>query len=253
MRKFSSSRKSGFTLIELLVVIAIIAILAAILFPAFAKARESARRISCTSNMKQIGNALMQYTQEFDEKFPNRTMNFPGGTPPYRSWAGTIQPYLKSTDVFRCPSHKATNGDFMSDPGDIPLPSGYAGVSDSSSAGNLGLFSNFGAPPVTLSQLKSASQTLAVVESETFNQNINMVNDPTASGSTLLWSGHLGTMNCLFADGHAKALRPFQTIDATAGGSAPLNMWRWTNEPFTGGDLTNARAMLQYSVDKNPS
>ncbi|RYG63911.1 DUF1559 domain-containing protein, partial [bacterium] len=66
----STSRKGAFTLIELLVVIAIIAILAAILFPVFGRARENARRSSCLSNMKQIGLGMMQYTQDYDEKFP---------------------------------------------------------------------------------------------------------------------------------------------------------------------------------------
>ena len=90
----------GFTLIELLVVIAIIAILAAILFPAFAKARESARRISCVSNMKQLGTAIMQYTQEFDEKFPSGGDGNFGGM----GWQQIIQPYLKDYNVVVCPS-----------------------------------------------------------------------------------------------------------------------------------------------------
>jgi prepilin-type N-terminal cleavage/methylation domain-containing protein/prepilin-type processing-associated H-X9-DG protein len=103
----TSQRKSkwGFTLIELLVVIAIIAILAAILFPVFARARENARRASCQSNLKQIGLGVLQYAQDYDEKYPTADWwnPTPSGTKPV-GWANRIQPYLKSLQVFGCPS-----------------------------------------------------------------------------------------------------------------------------------------------------
>ncbi|MEO7720068.1 MAG: DUF1559 domain-containing protein [Capsulimonas sp.] len=90
-------KSRGFTLIELLVVIAIIAILAAILFPVFAKAREKARQTSCTSNMRQVGLGILQYVQDNDEAFPGG-VNALG-----RGWAGEIYPYVKSTGVYKCP------------------------------------------------------------------------------------------------------------------------------------------------------
>ena len=92
-------RREGFTLIELLVVIAIIAILAAILFPVFAKAREKARQISCLSNEKQLGLGLLQYLQDNDEIYPSGTAGEAYGM----GWGGKIYPYVKSTAVYKCP------------------------------------------------------------------------------------------------------------------------------------------------------
>jgi len=96
----NQTARKGFTLIELLVVIAIIAILAAILFPVFAKAREKARTTSCASNMDQIGLGLIQYVQDYDEHLPTGIGNgFATGT----GWASQIYTYVKGTGVYICP------------------------------------------------------------------------------------------------------------------------------------------------------
>ena len=101
-----SQRTRGFTLIELLVVIAIIAILASILFPVFARARENARRSSCASNLKQIGLGVRQYVQDYDERYPSHAVHAAAdssATAPY-GWGDAIQPYVKSIQIYQCPS-----------------------------------------------------------------------------------------------------------------------------------------------------
>jgi len=107
-------KKRAFTLIELLVVIAIIAILAAILFPVFAKAREKARQSSCSSNLKQIALAAMQYTQDYDERIP-QSGGYAAPSTLYtqnREWYFSCEPYMKSRQIWDCPS--AANGGFNS-------------------------------------------------------------------------------------------------------------------------------------------
>lgn len=101
--KFRLKKRSrGFTLIELLVVIAIIAILAAILFPVFARARENARRTSCASNLKQIAIGQQMYSQDYDEMLSGAVGR--GGIYTFSGWQLLLQPYVKSNQVFDCPN-----------------------------------------------------------------------------------------------------------------------------------------------------
>jgi prepilin-type N-terminal cleavage/methylation domain-containing protein len=133
----------GFTLIELLVVIAIIAILAAILFPVFAKAREKARQTSCQSNLKQIGLGFVQYTNDYDEKFPAAV-----------NWASAIYPYEKSTNVFHCPDDTNTANATSS-------PLSYA-VNSNLAGNNQAILSS---PSVTVLATEFASESVNMASS----------------------------------------------------------------------------------------
>ncbi len=174
--------RNAFTLIELLVVIAIIAILAAILFPVFAQARESARQTSCLSNTKQLGLGLLQYVQDYDEKFPlwlwcgsvgaqnpmpygDKKPDSPWGPWPntYIGWDKTVQPYIKSAQVFKCPSNDT--GVNIDAGGDDSKPTGAVNYSLNSrldaregSASSLAKL-RFPAVTVLLSESSKASST----------------------------------------------------------------------------------------------
>jgi prepilin-type N-terminal cleavage/methylation domain-containing protein len=232
MRK--THRKQAFTLIELLVVIAIIAILAAILFPVFARARENARRTSCLSNLKQIGLGIMQYTQDYDERYPltlwggpSRTST-PGTTHTFQtntsmpgarfwvndgygagtnrsqgyfvSWMDLIHPYVKSTQLFVCPSFGKSS---VTDP---RAPSyGY----------NL-LINRFrDTSPVPLSQadIKRSAEVIMVLDYHTPfgitawpNEYCGAWTAPSSTFHDLAFPHFSGSV-VAFADGHAKWFR----------------------------------------------
>ena len=133
------AQSQGFTLIELLVVIAIIAILAAILFPVFAKVREKARQTSCLSNEKQIGLAFAQYYEDYDEKWPYGVLTGTTGQTPANvggsGWAATIYQYVKSTGVYKCPddsTSQTTSGTVTFSPVSYGYNSNMAGIADAS-------------------------------------------------------------------------------------------------------------------------
>ena len=229
-----SVKKRGFTLIELLVVIAIIAILAAILFPAFAKARESARRISCVNNMKQIGTALMQYTQEYDEKLPASRTDSAAPSP---AWPDMVKPYLQDAGVYKCPSNTSTT---MMSSSVTPLT--FLNHYKANGGGNSGEQIAFAGGPagettrpmnegdnggsVSIAVITSPTQTILVHEYTGVNS------DPeTYQDADLNFQGHLGTTNFLFADGHVKSMRPTLTVQNT-------NMWNVNSSvPASGTDV----------------
>lgn len=143
--------RNAFTLIELLVVIAIIALLAAILFPVFAQAREKARQTTCLSNQKQLGLGIMQYVQDYDEAYPIGRSDF------YYTagWAHPVMPYLKAVGVFRCPNDPTT---YAPAPGVLWQPVSYVindamlgdGNRDSSGNGQPGYLAKMTAPASTV-------------------------------------------------------------------------------------------------------
>lgn len=116
--------RRGFTLIELLVVIAIIAILAAILFPVFARAREKARQSSCLSNVKQISTALLMYVQDYDERWCSRWYS-PEATKEQLVWVWMVQPYVKNWQIWLCPSERGTSFRDTHSGSGCTIPSNY--------------------------------------------------------------------------------------------------------------------------------
>lgn len=228
----NSARKNhGFTLIELLVVIAIIAILAAILFPVFGRARENARRSSCQSNLRQIGLGIMQYTQDYDERGPATGIDYDPAPHPASqlvSWRQMIQPYLKSTQLFMCPSNprKEIVGD-TAKLGFASIPTSYSAafaIDNNDGTKSFSYFTATDRPGSLMSEVAKPSECLMVVESIATGQGGSVYNVPSV-GNNNLFAGHLATSNFLFVDGHVKALKPINTLNKVQGISQPGNLW----------------------------
>jgi prepilin-type N-terminal cleavage/methylation domain-containing protein/prepilin-type processing-associated H-X9-DG protein len=189
--------RSGFTLIELLVVIAIIAILAAILFPVFARAREQARRSSCLSNLKQLGLAAMMYGQDYDEQLP---VGVTQGNPLW-DVVNALMPYVKNRAIFYCPSISVL----------VPYDPTLANTDANWTAGNIGYYywSMWGIHPHTgpfvsvhpPRQLSMQSPADYWMWSDVFGQFFWSQNAPFAHGM-----GKWSFTNVAFMDGHVKAI-----------------------------------------------
>jgi prepilin-type N-terminal cleavage/methylation domain-containing protein len=219
------SPRTGFTLIELLVVIAIIAILAAILFPVFAQARDKARQASCLSNLKQIGTGLYLYLQDYDETYPLNRFDMSGSDCKKKSgwtYKEAIHPYIKNIQVWVCPSAikagKINPCCFGSDT--IPTSYGTNGSLFDISAYRKGAGPDFtwggGAGPkfkraLRLAEINRPAETLWLIE-----QDRGWENCPDNGDWTIPTGGGPDRHNCgniwVYADSHAKWAKLVSTL-----------------------------------------
>ncbi len=218
--------RRGFTLIELLVVIAIIAILAAILFPVFAKAREKARQTSCASNEKQIGLGIMMYSQDYDEKLPffryGATVCNWVASDRGRNWTDVIDPYVKNRQIYLCPSNPRTFCAATAVDGYVRIPFSYSF--------NCSALSNWSC--IGMGDVKIPSQIIALGESDGqyWRMRPNGLTCNCAIANMAGSPAHNGGQNCLYLDGHVKWVsnnRLMAPTDAIWGAYAP---WRYSAE-----------------------
>jgi prepilin-type N-terminal cleavage/methylation domain-containing protein/prepilin-type processing-associated H-X9-DG protein len=221
--------RKGFTLIELLVVIAIIAILAAILFPVFAKAREKARQTSCLSNLKQIGTSVMMYTQDYDEMYPISYQDVTSGAGSEAqipmTWPNRLMPYIKNSQVYKCPSDsRPPNVDFV---GCRPIPQSYCW--NLNFGGDIPAWGPSYVISLSMSAVAAPSQCAMLWDDSSdwltagYGGRFNTLDSPDWAQSfdgEVLQGRHNGGDNFMFADGHAKwyKLRATTSDVVTLGG-----------------------------------
>jgi len=247
----------GFTLIELLVVIAIITILAAILFPVFAHAREKARQTSCQSNVRQIGMAMLMYASDYDNAFPLVGCPVPANLF-IGSWMDTLQPYTSSLQVYTCPSAENTSTDWRYND-DLTRNYGYPPAAGSLAQGNppvhqlvsfhgMALYDGLGGyaggplgmyrwscPSKRVTDLARADELVLVSDHTNFDWGLSR-------GAFIypairhMQSGYqngilMGQISCAFADGHGKLLQHQQFWEVRRINSEKLGLvdvyWRF--------------------------
>jgi len=240
--------KGAFTLIELLVVIAIIAILAAILFPVFARARENARRTSCMSNLKQLGLGFVQYTQDYDEKTLNVSKQTISGGSPFGpnyvyigNWWVVLYPYTKSTQILHCPDRAEAAPDSTRSPSSPTNPTTWINNFANNTANpgekigygyNDGVVSDGGVgligpqqldangkvlrPGVSIARISSVSQMVAFGDtSDDLSIALDNIPDTNLQGTSNI--RHVQNLNFCYVDGHVKHIKMVYGNSAAAG------------------------------------
>lgn len=209
--------RRGFTLIELLVVIAIIAILAAILFPVFARAREKARQAGCSSNLKQLQLAVLMYAQDYDELLPNEQYTMPGGDGNTylvdACWRSVIYPYVKNAQLFICGSHRPDTSTYALFDGR------YNGQKMRGSYAINDAYQDAPHPPGppqnrSLAEIWDASSVIFLVESDGApDDTLPAANAQYPWAPTGAWSRrHNDGANYAFVDGHVKWMKPTNEV-----------------------------------------
>jgi prepilin-type N-terminal cleavage/methylation domain-containing protein/prepilin-type processing-associated H-X9-DG protein len=254
-------RRSGFTLIELLVVIAIIAILAAILFPVFAQAREKARQTACLNNCKQLGTSLMMYASDYDDTLPPCKI---GSSPPFRHqcvdksegyplypsfWQDAVLPYTKSRGILRCPSrpergYQPVKADQPVDGNPDSLRFGYIGNHWAFvNRTDAGVVNGWYAHGRALATIAEPAALIFVLEG--WNNSCPEVRWRVEEN--LDCSVHNKGSTYIFCDGHARWMRVAQTLD-------PVNLWADTNFDPKARDLIykDHWAVLQAGAKRDP-
>jgi len=207
-------KRRAFTLIELLVVIAIISILAAILFPVFARARESARRTSCLSNLKQIGLGMMMYVQDYDERFPAAYFRMDASN--VVDWQELVMPYTNSEQLFICPSSsrqapdQRLNGSYGANARLLPTPPAYPNppttytLATINGASGLYLFMDAGSYRIDYNQAYNSSNWSYLPGSGDAGGICDNAGPPDRGYDDCMHGRHFAGVNIAFADGHAK-------------------------------------------------
>lgn len=255
-------KRRAFTLIELLVVIAIIAILAAILFPVFARARENARRASCLSNLKQIGLGITMYTQDYDEKLVSYAYPAPSGSPNY-GWQVALMPYVRSTQLFICPSATkiSTNSSTSCDPTFVSttgLGAGTYGYNYEYLGRYAGSAGSYSLVDISLAAVSVPSETVMVNEitgllgvgPTYFPQEWSVAATSVCDTSSGLFTPgtktygdqngtwHFGGTNTVFVDGHAKWMKYSQLRDYNGDGVLDNGWYQANGTKILSLDLT---------------
>jgi prepilin-type processing-associated H-X9-DG protein len=238
--------RRGLTLIEALIVIGLLVVVAAILFPVFARSHEHSGP-TCITKVKQIGLGMMQYCQDYDETLPPKRMEVNGHA---ISWRAELSPYIKSPGVFKCPDDPVASVPDVERDG---LTRSYAVNGSSGGANGIGGPFADGRHRSTLTQLSVPASVILVSESTAAFADFNPLipgefAQPTdknnVAGEMYM---HRTVSIFLFADGHAKALPPL----ATVGGSSaqPINLWTVDNSPYSPVELKTAQNTLGYAAE----